>query len=100
MNEEKPLFIPLNTKYFEAFKAGIKPSELRPYGPRWNEKTCRVGRKVTLSKGYGKHERISGEVTRFRRTTPDHLGAAQNDWIAVYGEDRTDVAEIFIREDG
>ena len=92
----KPLFIPLNTEYFNQFKAGIKPSEMRPYGPRWNEKTCFVGRAVTLSKGYGKHERITGVVTRFRRTTPERLGAAHHDWIAVYGEDKNDVAEIFI----
>ncbi|CAM3780893.1 hypothetical protein [Litorimonas haliclonae] len=97
MTERKPLFVPLKTKYYEQFEAGVKVSEMRPYGPRWNERTCFVGRPVTLSKGYGKQNRISGVITRFRRTTPEHLGAAQNDWIAVYGEDRNDVAEIFIR---
>ena len=94
--KEKPIFIPLKTKYFELFKSGVKVSELRPYGKRWNEKTCRVGRAVTLSKGYGKHERLTTKVTRFRRTTPDQLGAYQNDWIAIYGEDSDDVAEIFL----
>ena len=46
----KPLFIPLNTEYFEAFADGSKGEELRLYGPRWNEETCKLGREVVLSK--------------------------------------------------
>ena len=45
------LFIPLKTAYFEAFRAGTKTVEFRLYGPRWNERTCPVGRSVVLSKG-------------------------------------------------
>jgi len=58
----KPLFIPLKTEYFNAFKSGEKFIEYRAYGPRWNEKTCPAGRRVVLSKGYGKHERITGVI--------------------------------------
>jgi len=36
--ESKPLFIPLKTEYYESFERGAKPSELRVYGKRWNEK--------------------------------------------------------------
>ncbi len=61
----KPLFIPLKREYFNAFKDGIKQAEFRPYGPRWNERTCAIGRRVTLSLGYGKAHRISGTVVGF-----------------------------------
>jgi len=54
----KPIFIPLKTEYYEAFEDGSKTEELRLYGPRWNEKTCTVGRQVILSKGYGKYARL------------------------------------------
>ncbi len=63
----KPLFIPLTTGWFNKFAAGEKPVELRPYGDRWNERTCAAGRAVTLSKGYGKKHRLQGEVTRFEK---------------------------------
>lgn len=49
-----PVFIPLKTEYYEAFCDGSKTVEYRQYGPRWNERTCQVGRRVTISKGYGK----------------------------------------------
>ncbi|XPV77964.1 MAG: hypothetical protein ACNI27_08595 [Desulfovibrio sp.] len=62
---EKPLFLPLKTKYYEAFKSGEKTEELRKYGGRWTEKTCFVGRKVTLSKGYGKQNRLKGVIVSF-----------------------------------
>lgn len=64
---EKPLFIPLNTEYYEAFACGDKSEELRLYGPRWNEKTCKVGRKVVLSKGYGKQNRMTGVIWKFKK---------------------------------
>jgi len=54
---DKPLFLPLKREYFDAFEAGIKTHEYRLYGPRWNEKNCRIGRPVTLSCGYGKGRR-------------------------------------------
>ena len=49
---EKPLFIPLRTQWFREFEAGTKDTEYRAYGPRWNERTCRVGRRATVSHGY------------------------------------------------
>lgn len=52
-NGGKPLFIPLMTEYFEAFASGRKRFEYRVHGPRWNEKTCTVGRKAIIAKGYG-----------------------------------------------
>ena len=63
----KPLFVPLKTEYYEAFANGSKTEELRRYGPRWNEKTCPVGREVVLSKGYGKQHRMAGRVWKFKK---------------------------------
>lgn len=62
----KPLFIPLKTKHYEAFADGTKRVEYRRYGPRWNEKTCRTGRPVILSKGYGAKDRRTGQITGFQ----------------------------------
>lgn len=65
----QPLFLPLRREYFEAFRAGSKPTEYRLYGPRWNERTCRVGRPVILSLGYGKQHRLIGTVASFSQST-------------------------------
>lgn len=59
---EKPLFIPLRTEWFQQFEAGTKNTEYRAYGPRWNERTCRTGRRAILSHGYGKRERLQRQV--------------------------------------
>lgn len=72
---DKPLFIPLKTAYFDAFSDGSKREEFRTYGPRWNEKTCAVGRLVVLSKGYGKRHRMQGVVTKFKRQHGETFGS-------------------------
>jgi hypothetical protein len=66
MTDEKPLFIPLKTEWFRAFEAGTKSEEYRAYGPRWNERTCRVGRAATVSHGYS-GKRLQKTVTGFRK---------------------------------
>lgn len=68
---EKPLFIPLNAKWFEAFERGEKNTEYRVLGPRWNASTCSPGRAVTLSYGYGKARRMHGVIKRFEIVGPD-----------------------------
>lgn len=78
---EKPLFIPLKTEYYEAFSDGSKTTEYRRAGGRWNETTCRIGRRVTLSKGYGKRNRLSGFVTGFEVKPMDSEA-----WMACYDE--------------
>lgn len=77
----KPLFIPLKTQYFDAFLDGSKTVEYRRYGARWNERTCEVGRRVVISKGYGKQSRREGVVVGFERRRMD-----SRDWIDCYGE--------------
>lgn len=79
----KPLFIPLKREYFEAFQAGTKLEEFRPYGPRWNERTCPVGRPVVLSLGYGRAHRMAGVVAGFRTSMEPTTSPA---WAACYGE--------------
>ena len=82
----KPLFIPLRTVYFEMFREGIKQTEFRLYGPRWNERTCQPGRPVVLSKGYGKHARLTGIVESFKVDKQPWLNAG---FVACYGNDRS-----------
>lgn len=62
---DKPLFIPLMGEYYDAFLAGTKKFELRLYGDRWNIKTCRIGRQVILSRGYGKQNRATGTIKAY-----------------------------------
>lgn len=79
---ERPLFVPLKTEWFEAFRDGSKDTEFRPYGPRWNEQTCRIGRAVVISKGYGRKHRLRGRVAAFVvRDDPECIPG----WIACYG---------------
>lgn len=62
---ERPLFIPLRSKWFAQIYSGEKRHEYRAYGPRWNEGTCRVGRRVTVSRGYGKAQRLAKVIASF-----------------------------------
>ena len=77
----KSLFIPLKTEYYEQFIDGTKTTEYRQHGPRWNAKTCAIGRRVVLSKGYGKAHRRTGVVTGFE---VQHMDSPS--WIACYGK--------------
>ena len=89
----KPLFIPLKRDYFEAFESGKKVFEYRPYGPRWNEKTCPFGRRVVLSLGYGKQRRLLGHVDCFTTcATPSLLPG----WEKCYGDRHCTAAVIGI----
>lgn len=95
----KPLFIPLKSEYYEAFKDGSKREELRIYGKRWNEKTCPVGRKVVLSKGYGKQNRLKGRIWRFYKQRGTLFGKNYKAAILdVYGTLDIDIACISITD--
>ena len=83
---EKPLFVPLKAEFFEAFASGAKKDELRRYGPRWNETTCAVGRVVTLSRGYGKAQRLSGIIRAFKKQHGSTFGSMYRASIEkIYG---------------
>lgn len=86
MSEIKPLFIPLKTEYYEAFKSGDKTEELRAYGARWNENTCQIGREVVISKGYGKANRMKGDIWKFKRQHGSTFSAThKGSLLVVYG---------------
>lgn len=84
----KPLFIPVNAKFFDAFKNGTKDTEYRRLGPRWNFTTCVIGRRVTISRGYGKKHRLTGVIVDSEpNLNPEQLPG----WREVYKSD-ADVA--------
>lgn len=92
-----PLFIPLKSGPYNKFKHRIKTHEIRLNSKRWNRRTCFPGRKVVLSHGYGKHDRMSGkivsvEVFPARELYPDELA----DFVDCFGEDREDEKVIYI----
>ncbi|CAB4163670.1 hypothetical protein UFOVP813_41 [uncultured Caudovirales phage] len=91
-----PLFIPLKTEFFEAFESGAKTVEYRKRGPRWNTETCRVGRRVLLSCGYGKARRLTGTITGFHyHASPAKLPG----WVECYGSSAGYAACITIKVD-
>lgn len=88
------LFIPLKRQFFEEFERGEKQFEYRTYGARWNEKTCEIGRKVTLSMGYGKQRRLSAEVVSFDTCATPQLIPG---WKECFGDSHFTAAVIGIR---
>ena len=62
---------------------GGKTTEFRPYGPRWNERTCPVGREVVMSHGYGTKRRLRGVVAGFERSAEPTMTDA---WRKCYGD--------------
>jgi len=95
--QQRPLFVPLKSEFYEAFASGIKSEELRRYGPRWNERTCRVGRAVLLSKGYGKSDRMVGVIDRFKKQHGSLFGSTYRASIQrVFGTLDLDIACIGI----
>ncbi len=94
----KPLFIPLKSEHYEAFKDGSKGDELRLYGPRWNHGTCVIGREVILSKGYGKQNRMKGEIWKFKKQHGSTFGSTYKKTILeIYGTLDVDIACISIK---
>lgn len=92
---DRPLFIALKIEFFDLFLSGDKRSELRIYGPRWNERTCPPGREVVLSKGYGKRHRIRGVIREFHKRRADTFGSTYRGQILkAYGTLDLDIAEI------
>jgi len=93
MTDEKPIFIPLKREHFMAFDDGSKKTEFRPYGPRWNERTCRIGRAVVISLGYGKQQRRRGVISSFEKSREPLKTLA---WLQCYGHRTGDCACIGI----
>lgn len=95
--QSRALFIPLRGVYFDQFERGEKRTEYRQRGPRWNADTCAIGRRVVLSRGYGKQKRLTGIITGFSYDTiPSKLPG----WLECYGPNSGDAACITIQIDG
>lgn len=90
------LFIPLKKRFFEAFARGEKTTEFRRYSARWNERTCRIGRKVVISLGYGWKRRLFGTVVGFTR---DLDPQSQPGWVECFGTGPAVAACIEIKLD-
>jgi hypothetical protein len=93
----KPLFIPLKAEFFEAFERGEKDTEYRVYGPRWNDRTCAIGREVVLSCGYGKKRRLRGVVVGFEMGSLVGEPSVIEAWKKCYGDTIAPMARIRIQ---
>lgn len=60
-----PLFVPLAAEPFGRFVTGEKTVEVRQDSARWGRVVA--GRRVLLSRGYGKQQRLQGRVGRVAR---------------------------------
>ena len=88
-NKTDALFIVVTTEYYHKFLSGEKPGmeELRPYGDRWNENTCVIGRPVILCAGYEKkHRYAAGRIIGFRIS---HTETQRPEYKAIYGDKHT-----------
>lgn len=94
LDSRRPLFIPLKGEYYDQFECGEKDTEYRPYGQRWNERTCPPGREVVLSRGYGKARRLRGTVAHF---TKSEVVTRTSVWRSIYGTKYQYAACICIR---
>jgi len=63
MAKQDRLFVPLNTIWYNAFKAGTKKWEVRGVQPGFNTHTVVRGRRVELRKGYSKEGALWGTIT-------------------------------------
>ena len=81
----KPLFIPLKKEFYLAFKDGSKAVEYRKAGKSspWNKKTCEVGRRVTISNGYTKKDRLQGVIVDFKECSKS---GKRKEFVNIYGD--------------
>lgn len=92
MMTEKPLFIPLKSEYYWAFVNRIKDIEYRRHNKTWRAKNCRVGRRVVLSCGYGKQNRVEGVIRSFNVVHGSQISGVEK----VYGTTDIELAAIGI----
>ncbi len=73
MDKTPPLYVPLKAEYFRAFAEGKKTVEWRKLAGKFNERTCYVGRKVTLSNGYS-GARLYGHIVKLEFAVAEKVG--------------------------
>lgn len=94
--EMEPLFLALRSQYYQEFKMREKKIEYRRYGKGYNEETCPVGRRVLLSKGYSKAQRMTGVIVSFEVSDLPKEG---DEWLDRFGDHEGPAACIHIRLD-
>jgi hypothetical protein len=77
--DEPPLCFSLKAHLFDAFERGTKTEEYRPYNRRWDERTCRIGRRVVV--GCGKRRR-AGTISSFDQSRGQ---TKTQTWQETYG---------------
>ncbi|MFW5499576.1 MULTISPECIES: hypothetical protein [unclassified Maridesulfovibrio] len=83
---DKPLFMALMTEHYIKFRSGEKKYEIRQYGKRWNEETCRIGRLVSISHGFQKKGRLIRVVIDFKKISGSQLNEADRMAVkAIWG---------------
>lgn len=92
--EMPAMFLPLKGEFYDQFIGGSKQEEFRIYGPRWNERTCPIGRPVVLSRGYGIRHRTNGVIVGFRTSIEPTKTEA---WLKCYGEHSAGVLAACIK---
>jgi hypothetical protein len=91
--DRAPLFVPLKAEWFDAFANGSKQWEHRMEKRQWNVRQVVVGRRVTLSRGYGAHARLTGTIVEVTR----HTARALRDVETVYPDATPDSLFISFR---
>lgn len=93
MPKENRLFVPLKTKFYEAFESGEKTWEIRGVNHRFNKHTVKEGRKVELRRGYSTNDTIWGRIKQVREF--DNLQELQNqlDVSKIRPGDKSDFLE-------
>lgn len=92
VDNDKPLFVPLMKRWFEAFQRGEKRVEYRVHGPRWNKRVCRDGRAVVLANGYG-WPRLTARIERTRIVQAKNAPKAARE---IFGD--LELIAIFVRD--
>lgn len=90
-DDQPAIFVPQKRVHFADTKSGVKRFEYRKLGKIWNEKSCRVGRRIIFSNGYGIQNRLTGRITSFRI---EHNPHTLPGWTDCYGDDNGPAAVI------
>ena len=78
---EDELEIKVFEKYFEQWIDRKKKYEMRIYGEKWNEKTCRVGKKAIIRCGSKGLSSVSGVISGFSVVEACDLPQSDQDTI-------------------
>jgi len=97
---KNPLFLPLKTEFFNAFKDGTKTHEYRRHGRQFTKKNWFPGRRVNLRRGYSTNDNLYGTVTSFKVFRKSEIiGSLAKTITDLYGPEDEEICEIGIEID-